>query len=74
MDRENIGRKLRELRAGIRRPRGAYGLTQQELSDRVGLKQSTYAMYESGKRLPSDENKIKLAKFYGMTVQELFYT
>ncbi|MBR3243987.1 MAG: helix-turn-helix transcriptional regulator [Parasporobacterium sp.] len=64
MNAVSVGIKLKHLR-GKR--------TQQEISDALGLKQSTYAMYESGKRIPSDENKIKIAKYHGKTVQELFY-
>lgn len=64
MNAESVGIKLKRLR-GKR--------TQQEISDALGLKQSTYAMYESGKRIPSDENKIKIAEYHGKTVQEIFF-
>ena len=47
--------------------------TQQEIAKEAGIAQSTYAMYEAGKRRPTDENKIKLAKVFGKTVQELFF-
>ena len=64
MNAETVGSKLKRLR-GKR--------TQQEISDALGLKQSTYAMYETGKRIPSDENKIKIAAYYGTTVQRIFF-
>lgn len=35
--------------------------TQKEIATEAGISQSTYAMYEMGKRRPTDENKIKLA-------------
>lgn len=47
--------------------------TQKEIADSVGISQSTYAMYETGQRIPSDEVKIRLADFFGKTVQELFF-
>ena len=64
MDAVAVGAKLKYLRREK---------TQQEISDDLGLKQSTYAMYESGKRMPSDENKIRIAKYHGKTVQEIFF-
>ncbi len=64
MNTEMISERLIELR-GRRR--------QKEVADAVGISQSTYAMYEQGKRIPSDEVKIKLARFFGKTVQEIFF-
>jgi putative transcriptional regulator len=34
---------------------------------------STLQMYENGQRIPRDNKKIKLAKFYGVTVQTIFF-
>ena len=59
-----IATRLKSLRGGK---------SQQTLADEIGLKQSTYAMYETGERIPGDENKIKIANHYKMTVQEIFY-
>lgn len=39
----------------------------------VGISLSALAMYENGLRIPRDEIKVKLAKFYGTTVEALFY-
>lgn len=39
----------------------------------VGISLSAISMYELGARVPRDEVKVKLASFYGKTVQELFY-
>lgn len=47
--------------------------TQKEVSDSIGISQNTYASYEAGERIPSDENKSKLARFFGRTVQEIFF-
>lgn len=64
LNREKIAKKLVELR-GER--------TQEEMADMLGVGQSTYAMWESGKRMPSDEKKIKIAELHKMTVQEIFF-
>ena len=55
----------------LKRLRGAR--TQQSIADELGLSQSTYAMYETGQRIPSDENKQKIALLYGKSVQEIFF-
>lgn len=47
--------------------------TQSEVAKGIDVGQSTYAMYETGKRVPSDEVKIRIARFYGKTVQEIFF-
>lgn len=59
-----IGRRLKHLRGGR---------TIQEIADATGIDSSTIGMYEIGQRIPRDDNKITLANFFGMTVQELFY-
>ena len=53
--------------------RNDHNMTQVQMAKRVGIAQSTYGMYESGDRIPNDENKIKIANIYGMTVQEIFF-
>ena len=47
--------------------------TQCEIAKAAGIAQSTYAMYESGKRRATDQNKIALAKVFEKTVQEIFF-
>lgn len=47
--------------------------SQSEISEAIGITKSSWAMYERGERVPRDEVKIKIAKFFGMTVQEIFY-
>ena len=64
MRTNSIGDKLKKLRGEK---------TQKEVANAVGIQQSTYAMYELGERVPSDENKRKLAVFFNKTVQEIFF-
>lgn len=57
---ENIGflRKTRQL-------------SQQELADRLGLKKSTLAGYETNRAEPRYEDLIRLAQFFSITLDEL---
>ena len=65
MDKLRIAQKLRELR-GDR--------SQREVADAVGTTAMAISLYESGERIPKDEIKIRLARFYNTTVDALFYT
>ena len=38
------------------------------------ITKSSWAMYERDERVPRDEVKIRIAKFFGKSVEELFYT
>lgn len=64
MNRELIAKRLVELRGKK---------TQKEIADAIGVCQSTYAMYELGKRVPSDEKKRKIAEYFKKTVQTIFF-
>ena len=44
-----------------------------EVARAVGVSVSAIAMYENGERIPRDETKIRLADYYGTTVQQLFF-
>ena len=65
IDPVRLGRKLRILR-GIR--------TRAEVEKATGISQARLGNYEHGVRVPTDEAKVILSNYYGMTVQELFYT
>ena len=49
-------------------------LSQKELADKLGLSQPMIAMMEAGERRGSDATKLKVAKFFGKTVDEIFFT
>ena len=61
----SVGAKLRELR-GSR--------SQLEVANVVGISKSALAMYERDERVPRDEIKIRLANYYGQSVQFIFYS
>jgi len=64
MDATTIGRKLIKLRGNR---------TQDEVSRALGISLSAIGMYERGERIPRDEVKIAIAKYYDTTVQAIFY-
>lgn len=48
--------------------------TRENVADAVGVSVSAIGMYENGSRIPRDEIKVKLADFFGVSVQDLFLT
>lgn len=61
----SVGMKLRALRGKK---------TLQAVADDLGITKSSLAMYERDERTPRDEIKVKLAKYYGETVQSIFFS
>lgn len=47
--------------------------SQEEVAKAVNISTSALSMYENGSRIPRDEIKIKLAKYYGKSVQYIFF-
>ena len=64
MDAKIIGQRLVALRGNR---------TQDKVSQDTGITRSAYAMYEQGKRIPRDEVKKALAKYFNTTIQALFF-
>lgn len=64
-DAVEAGRRLRQLR-GIR--------TRNGVAREVGVSYSALAFYESGDRTPSGPVKKKLADYYGVPVEFIFYS
>jgi len=44
-----------------------------EVAAAVGISVSSLGMYETGARMPRDEVKLNLAKFYGRSVNDIFF-
>ena len=59
-----MGSKLRELR-GDR--------SQAEVAKALMISGSALSAYETGERVPRDDVKRRIAKFYGKTVGEIFF-
>jgi transcriptional regulator with XRE-family HTH domain len=66
MNANKIGNKLIDQRT-------KKGETQKDVADAIGTSVSTVAMYESGKRIPKDDLKVKLANHFECSVTTLFY-
>jgi len=47
--------------------------TQEKVAKDLGISTSALAMYETEQRIPRDEVKIALAKYYETTVQAIFF-
>lgn len=47
--------------------------SQTEVAKGVGISTSALSMYESGERIPRDEVKEAIARYYGLTVGFLFF-
>lgn len=61
----SAGMKLRALRGKK---------TLQLVANELGITKSALAMYERDKRTPRDEIKVKIAAYYGETVQAIFFS
>lgn len=58
--------KLSELRK-------SRGLTQKQLAKMLNMSESSIAMYETGDRIPSLFRAKKIANFFGVKVDEIFF-
>ena len=67
MDRQYIASKLVELRKKS-------GLTQKEVSERIGVSSSSYSQYETGDKLPRDDVKVAISKLFNRSVQFIFFS
>ncbi len=65
MNLQKIGEKLVELRGTKSR---------EQVAGDLGISYSAIVSYELGERVPRDEIKIKIARYYGVDVGELFFS
>ena len=61
----SITNRLRELRA-------RYRMSQEELARRVGVTRQTIIAIENGKYLPSLKLAFKIARVFGMKIEDIF--
>lgn len=66
MQETHVGNKLRELRK-------ARGLSQEEVARGVGTTRQTITSIEVGKYTASLPLALRLARYFGVTVEELFW-
>ena len=60
----DLGKRLKELRGDRNR---------EKVAEAVGISSSSLGMYECNKRIPRDDVKKKLADFYNVSIQQLFF-
>lgn len=63
-DYVTVGEKLRKLRGKQKK---------QVVADAIGVSYSSYVKYERDERRPSDDVKKKLSKFFGVSVESIFF-
>lgn len=64
MNVDKMAKKLIKLR-GVK-PR-------ESVAKDLGISISALAMYETGKRIPRDEIKVKFSKYYNTSVENIFF-
>ena len=47
--------------------------TRKEVCETIGISLNALMMYEIGNRIPRDEIKVKLARLYGKSIEDLFF-
>lgn len=47
--------------------------SQQEVADAVGVSKNAVSKYESGEMIPADRIKKKLAEYFDMSIEALFF-
>ena len=60
----DLGKKLKELRGDRNRD---------EVAAALGISSSTLGMYECNKRVPRDDVKKKIAGYFHVSIQQLFF-
>ena len=64
MNKKVIGQRIKELRGKK---------TMKEISEAIGVSISALGMYETGQRVPNDNIKKALAKYFNTTVDAIFF-
>ena len=60
------------LETKIREYRAKFGMSQEELAERVGVRRETIVHLENGRYNPSLRLAMNIAKVFGTTVEEIF--
>ena len=66
-NRQSYADKLIELRK-------KKGVSRAEVAKAVGVTRSAIAMYEQGKRMPKDNIKTAISKYYSKSIGYIFYS
>ena len=66
MNSKAIGNRIRGLREEL-------GQSKRFVAGQLGISYSSMCQYEYGLRIPGDETKLKIADYFGQSVESLFY-
>lgn len=61
-----------KIKTNLKEVREAYGMTQQDLADHVGIRRETIVHLENNRYNPSLEMALKIAQVFNKQVEELF--
>lgn len=64
METKSIGEKLIALRGNR---------SQAEVATGIGVTTAAVGMYERNERIPKDQIKMRIADYFGVSVQEIFF-
>ena len=64
--------KESNIKTNLKEVREAYGMTQQDLADQVGIRRETIVHLENNRYNPSLEMALKIAQVFNKQVEELF--
>lgn len=64
--------KESKIKTHLKEVREAYGMTQQDLADQVGIRRETIVHLENNRYNPSLEMALKIAQVFNKQVEELF--
>ena len=67
MNAEVIGEKIKNLRE-------KNNISRENFANDVEISQSALSMSENGQRIPRDEVKLRIARFFNTSIEELFFT
>ena len=63
--------KESKIKTNLKEVREAYGMTQQDLADQVGIRRETIVHLENNRYNPSLEMALKIAQVFNKQVEEL---
>ena len=64
--------KESKIKTNLKEVMEAYGMTQQDLADQVGIRRETIVHLENNRYNPSLEMALKIAQVFNKQVEELF--
>ena len=70
-NKQEFNNRIRDMTNRIRDLREDMDLRQSDLAEKTGIDQRTISNYETGKTLPDSDALIKLADFFGVSIDYL---